>query len=65
MGRCRTLDKPAGSADLKASEASAARPAALPNCCTFFEPHANLLRSGDSARFKTGTISGVRSLMTP
>jgi D-alanyl-D-alanine carboxypeptidase/D-alanyl-D-alanine-endopeptidase (penicillin-binding protein 4) len=27
-----------------------------------FEPHASLLRSGDGARFKTGTFSGVRTL---
>jgi serine-type D-Ala-D-Ala carboxypeptidase/endopeptidase (penicillin-binding protein 4) len=27
-----------------------------------FEPHATLLRSGDGARFKTGTFSGVRTL---
>jgi D-alanyl-D-alanine carboxypeptidase/D-alanyl-D-alanine-endopeptidase (penicillin-binding protein 4) len=27
-----------------------------------FEPHANLLRRGDGARFKTGTFSGVRTL---
>jgi serine-type D-Ala-D-Ala carboxypeptidase/endopeptidase (penicillin-binding protein 4) len=27
-----------------------------------FEPHAALLRSGDRARFKTGTFSGVRTL---
>ena len=27
-----------------------------------FEPHADLLRSGDGARFKTGTFSGVRTL---
>jgi D-alanyl-D-alanine carboxypeptidase/D-alanyl-D-alanine-endopeptidase (penicillin-binding protein 4) len=27
-----------------------------------FEPHANLLRSGDGALFKTGTFSGVRTL---
>jgi hypothetical protein len=27
-----------------------------------FEPHANLLRSGDGALFKTGSISGVRTL---
>jgi D-alanyl-D-alanine carboxypeptidase/D-alanyl-D-alanine-endopeptidase (penicillin-binding protein 4) len=27
-----------------------------------FEPHAGLLRSGEGARFKTGTFSGVRTL---
>ena len=27
-----------------------------------FEPHANLLRRGEGARFKTGTFSGVRTL---
>jgi len=27
-----------------------------------FEPHAALLRRGDGARFKTGTIPGVRTL---
>ena len=27
-----------------------------------FEPHANLLRKGDGAYFKTGTFSGVRTL---
>jgi D-alanyl-D-alanine carboxypeptidase/D-alanyl-D-alanine-endopeptidase (penicillin-binding protein 4) len=27
-----------------------------------FEPHADLLRSGDGALFKTGSISGVRTL---
>ena len=27
-----------------------------------FEPHADLLRGGDGARFKTGTFSGVRTL---
>ena len=27
-----------------------------------FEPHANLLRGGDGALFKTGTFSGVRTL---
>ena len=27
-----------------------------------FEPHASLLRSGDGALFKTGSISGVRTL---
>jgi D-alanyl-D-alanine carboxypeptidase/D-alanyl-D-alanine-endopeptidase (penicillin-binding protein 4) len=27
-----------------------------------FEPHANLLRSGEGARYKTGTFSGVRTL---
>jgi len=27
-----------------------------------FEPHANLLRSGDGTHFKTGTFSGVRTL---
>jgi D-alanyl-D-alanine carboxypeptidase/D-alanyl-D-alanine-endopeptidase (penicillin-binding protein 4) len=27
-----------------------------------FEPHATLLRRGDGALFKTGTLSGVRTL---
>jgi D-alanyl-D-alanine carboxypeptidase/D-alanyl-D-alanine-endopeptidase (penicillin-binding protein 4) len=27
-----------------------------------FEPHATLLQSGDDARFKTGSFSGVRTL---
>ncbi len=27
-----------------------------------FEPHATLLQSGDGARFKTGSFSGVRTL---